>query len=123
MDQNRPDDVDQSIPPDLYAVRIIGRPETFAKLKQEFELDLGCRGPQLEMNPDGSGTMLVYATEKRIAELRAAGYRVEPGENVSELGRQRQKEVAEGDRFMSGRVAPRGLAKKPGPERKRGPAS
>jgi hypothetical protein len=118
-DQNRSDDVNQSqrseaVPPDLYAARINGSPETFAKLRQEFELDVGCRGPHVEVNPDGSGTMLVFATEERIRELRAAGYRVELGENVSEIGRQRQKEIGEGDRFMGGRVKPRGFGEKRG---------
>jgi len=127
-DQNWSDDVnpsasDEEILPDLYAARITGRPETFARLRQEFELDVGCRAPHFEVNPDGSGTMLVYATEERIRELRAAGYRVEVGENVSELGRQRQKEVGEGDRFKGGRVTPRGLAEKTARGRERGPAS
>src|SRR5947209_19567481 len=125
-DQNRSDDANQSqrseaVPPDLYAAQINGSPETFAKLRQEFELDVGCRAPHFEVNPDGSGTMLVYATEERIRELRAAGYRVEVGENVSELGRQRQKEVGEGDRFKGGRVTPRGLAEKTARGRERGP--
>lgn len=99
--------------PDLYVARITGSRETLARLMQEFELDVGCR-PHPEANPDGSGTLLVYATEERIRELRAAGYRVEPGENVSAVGRQRQAEVAQGDRFGGGRVAPRGLGEKPG---------
>ncbi len=82
-DQNRSDDVNQSqrseaVPPDLYAARINGSPETFAKLRQEFELDVGCRGPHVE------------------------------------VGRQRQKEIGEGDRFMGGRVKPRGFGEKRG---------
>jgi hypothetical protein len=118
-DQDRSDDLNPSARgeetlPDLYAARITGRPETFARLRREFELDVGCRAPHFEVNPDGSGTMLVYATEERIRELQAAGYRVETGENVSELGRERQKEVGEGDRFKGGRVTPRGLGAKTG---------
>src|SRR5207302_10622693 len=101
-DQNRSDDANQSqrseaVPPDLYAARINVSPETFAKLRQEFELDVGCRGPHGEGNPDGSGTMLVFATEERIRERRVAGYRVELGENVRELGRQRERAQGEGD--------------------------
>jgi hypothetical protein len=101
-------------PPDLYEARITGSRETLAKLMQTFELDVGCRHPQVEANPDRTATLLVYSTKDRIRELQEAGYKVETLENVSELGRQRQKEVGQGDRFEGGRVAPRGLGEKPG---------
>ncbi len=104
----------QDIPPDLYAARITGSHENLARLLQTFELDVGCRHPQLEPNPDRTATLTVYATEERIREIQAAGYKIERGENVSALGRERQKEVGEGDRFKGGRVAPRGLGEKPG---------
>jgi hypothetical protein len=107
----------EEIPPDLYAARITGTRESLATLLQKFELDVGCR-PHPVVNPDGSSTLLVYATQERIRELQAAGYRVEPGENVSALGRERQAEVGEGDRFKGGRIAPRGLGEKRGPGRK-----
>jgi hypothetical protein len=127
-DQNRSDDVNQSqrsedIPPDLYAARITGSRESLAKLLQTFELDVGCRHPHVEPNPDRSATMVVYATEQRIREIQAAGYSVERGENVSALGRERQAEVGQGDRFQGGRVAPRGLGAKLGRYRKGGAAS
>lgn len=122
-DQNRSDDVNQSqrnedILPDLYAARITGSRETLAKLMQTFELDVGCRHPHVEPNPDRTATVVVYATEQRIRELQAAGYSVERGENVSAVGRERQAEVGEGDRFQGGRVAPRGLGEKQGRDRK-----
>jgi hypothetical protein len=110
---------DDSIPPDLYAARITGSRETLAKLMQEPDLDVGCR-PHPELNPDGSGTLLAYATEARIRELQAKGYRVERGENVSAVGRERQAEVGKGDRFEGGRIAPRGLGEKPGRGAKEG---
>lgn len=113
----------EATPPDLYEARITGSRETLAKLMQTFELDVGCRHPQVEANPDRTATLLVYATKERIRELQDTGYNVEPLENVSELGRQRQKEVGEGDRFEGGRVAPRGLGEKPGHGRKGGSAS
>jgi hypothetical protein len=127
-DQKGSDDVNQShgnevTAPDLYAARITGSSETLAKLRQEVDLDVGCRGPHFEANPDGTGTMLVYASEERIRALQAAGYHVERGENVSELGRQRQKEVGVGDRFKGGRVVPRGLGEKTGRDKERGPKS
>src|SRR2546422_6966089 len=99
-DQNEPGSANPSqrnepVPPDLYAARITGTRETFAKLMQTFDLDVGCRRPHIEPNPDGTGTMLAYATEERIREIQAAGYKIERGENVSALGRERQKEVGE----------------------------
>lgn len=113
----------EAVPPDLYAARVTGSRETLAKLMQTFELDVGCRHPHVEPNPDRTATLLVFATKERIRELQDAGYKVETGENVSEIGRQRQKEVGEGDRFEGGRVAPRGLGEKPGHGRKGGSAS
>ena len=110
------------IPPDLFATRITGTRETLVKIMQAFELDVGCR-PHPRMNPDGTATLLVYATEERIGELRAAGYGVERGENVSAIGRDRQADVGKGDRFEGGRIAPRGLGIKPGRDRKGGTAS
>ena len=106
-------------PRDLYAAGITGEPETLARVMQEFALDVGCR-PHGELNPDGSATVLVYATEERIAELQAAGYKVERGDNVSAIGRERRADIGKGDRFEGGRVAPRGLGEKPGPNWKGG---
>lgn len=100
--------------PDVFEVRISGNRDTFTRLRQQFELDTGCRGTHVETSADGTNSLLAYANEAQIKELRAANYKVEQGENVSELGRQRQKEVGQGDRFEGGRVAPRGLGKKTG---------
>lgn len=112
----------EAIPQDLFAARITGSRETLAKVMQQFELDVGCR-PHPDVNPDGTSTLLVYATEERIRELQAAGYRVERGENVSAVGRERQAEVGKGDRFEGGRIAPRGLGEKPRRDTKGGAAS
>ena len=115
-DKTQPGDSNQSqrkeeIPPDVYAARITGSRETLARLMQTVQLDVGCRHPEIEANPDRSATLLFYATKDRIRELEA-NYKVETLENVSELGRQRQKEVGQGDRFEGGRIAPRGLGQK-----------
>jgi hypothetical protein len=101
-------------PPDLYEVRITGTRETIAKVLREFELDVGCRHPHVEPNPDRSATLLAFATDERFREIQAAGYRIEKGENVSALGRQRQADVGKGDRFEGGRRAPSGLGVKTG---------
>jgi hypothetical protein len=121
IDQTEESKRNDEIPPDLYAARITGSRETLAKVMQEPALDFGCR-PHGNLNPDGSATLQVYATEERIAQLQAAGYQVERGENVSAIGRERRSEIGKGDRFDGGRIAPRGLGEKPGPHRKGGPA-
>jgi len=126
-DKIQPGDANQSqrkeeIPPDLYAARVTGSRETLARLMQTVQLDVGCRHAEVEANSDRTATILFYATKDRIRELEAANYKVETLENVSELGRQRQKEVGQGDRFEGGRVAPRGLGQK-GNYRKGGSAS
>lgn len=97
--------------PDLFDVQITVSRREFDELMQKFPLDLGCR-PHIVMNEDGTGTVQAFASEERIRELEAAGYRVEQGENVSALGRDRQKEVGVDDRFQGGRVTPRGLGRK-----------
>jgi hypothetical protein len=109
--------------PDVFAARITGDRQTLLKLVQTFALEVGCRHAEVEGNPDGTATMLVYASENRLREIQGAGYKVEIGENVSAIGRQRQADVGKGDRFEGGRVTPRGLGKKPGCENRGGSAS
>lgn len=115
-DPNLPRQDDEELP-DLFEVRITVTQDDFATLIETYPLDLGCR-PHIEMNTDGTGTLQAFASEERIRQLEAAGYRVERGENVSALGRERQKEVGVGDRFQGGRVTPRGLGRKPGGPRR-----
>ncbi|HSL29109.1 MAG TPA: hypothetical protein VK900_07915 [Anaerolineales bacterium] len=103
--------------PDLFEVYITVSRESFAALMQKFpRLDLGCR-PHIDLNPDGTGDLQVFASEESIREIEAAGYRVQKGQNVSALGRERQKEVGVGDRYQGGRVIPRGPGRKPGGRR------
>ena len=109
--------------PDRYEVRITGSREALAKVLREFDLDIGCRHPRVETNPNDTVTLLAYATDDRIRELQAAGYSLERGENVSALGRARQSEVGAGDRFEGGRRAPSGLGEKRRPDGKGRPAS
>lgn len=99
--------------PDKFAVRIAVTRESMRKLFGEHVLDVGDH-PLVEEQPDGTGMLLAYVPESQVKELQVGGYRVEVGENVSEIARQRQAEVGKGDRFEAGRVAPVGLGKKPG---------
>src|SRR5258705_7294654 len=108
---------------DAFAARVTGSRESLVKLVQTLQLDVGCRHADVESNKDGSATMLVYADQERIRDIQNAGFKVEVGENVSALGRQRQQDVGKGDRFEGGRIVPRGLGQKPGCHPKGGSAS
>lgn len=104
-------------PPDLHAVRIAVTRESLPEVLATFALDVGDR-PMVEPQPDGTGVLLAFASDDQVRRLEEAGYRVEVGENLSEVGRRRQAEVGTGDRFEGGRVAPRGLGIKRGGEAK-----
>ena len=104
---------DEGVPADRYAVKIAVTPETVTELLRRFELDVGDR-PHVEPTAEGRGMLYAFAPREQIVELEAAGYIVDVGENVSETGRQRMTEVAEGDRFDGGRIPPQGLGGKPG---------
>jgi hypothetical protein len=87
-------------------------------------LDFGDR-PHVSPNPDGTGDLDLFLTRGQIEGLRADGYAVEVGRNLSARARERLAEVGQGDRFEGGRVAPRGLGRKVGgrqqpPERPEG---
>lgn len=101
------------LPPDVFSIRIAVTTESLVELLGRVDLDVGDR-PLVEAGPEGTGTLLAFAPAGQIAELESSGYRVETVANLSELGRSRQAEVGQGDRFEGGRVAPRGLGAKPG---------
>ncbi|MEH6471239.1 MAG: hypothetical protein V7752_08315 [Halopseudomonas sp.] len=54
----------------------------------------------------------LYVDTSKIQLLKKAGWKLEVRENLSEIGRKRQKEVGKGDRFDGGRIIPTGLGKK-----------
>lgn len=99
-------------PPDLYEVRIFGSRDAIARALKDFDLDVGCRHPHVDATAGGTTTLLAYVSDARIRELESAGYKVERGQNVSALGRERQAEVGKGDRFEAGRKTPAGLGEK-----------
>lgn len=94
-------------PADKYSVSIIINEQKEAPpLVRERGLDL----VRTEILDDGKRFRLTFfLNEEEIKDLRKSGYSPEVGENVSELGLKRQTEVAKGDRFDGGRVAPKGL--------------
>lgn len=66
------------------------------------------------IEPDGRLRLTFHLTQSQIKELAKDGYAAEVIDNVSEIGRERQKEVGKGDRFDGGRIPPepRGLPRR-----------
>jgi hypothetical protein len=87
--------------------------DSLAGLLRKELLDVG---PMLR-KPDAKEVEVhLYADEEQIKRLREYGWRLEVRENLSEVGRKRQKEVGKGDRFKGGKIPPKGLGKKIGKE-------
>lgn len=87
--------------------------ESLARLLRKEILDVG----PMHTQPDSKEVEVhIYANEEQIEKLKEYGWRLEVRENLSEVGRKRQKEVGKGDRFEGGKVPPRGLGKKTGKE-------
>ncbi len=64
------------------------------------------------LDKEGRAVLTFYLTQTQIKYLEKEGVSAEVRENVSEIGRERQKEIGSGDRFEGGKIAPRprGLA-------------
>ena len=96
--------------PDKYHVLLHAKDDqAVAGLLHDHRLDIGLmrrdrKTKQVELT--------LFLTQAEIDGLRGAGYDLEVRDNLSEIGRQRQKEVGKGDRFEGGRIAPTGLGKK-----------
>lgn len=100
--------------PDKFEALIVGSEHEIATVAGRFDLDVGCRHAHLERRGDGSVVMVAIASEDQIEALRAAGYAVQKGENLSARGRSLQHEIGTGDRFEGGRIVPRGFGGKGG---------
>jgi hypothetical protein len=83
--------------------------EALGKLMKEQVLDVGHIHPKKDSEEI---EVHLYATKKQIDSLKDQGWQVEVGENLSEVGRNRQKEVGKGDRFKDGTIPPKGLGQK-----------
>jgi len=99
---------------DLYEARIFGTADELDRLLRSVPLDVGCSHPHFGRHDDGSFILFAYATMEQAGQLRHLGHRIEVGENMSERARRRQSEIGKGDRFQGGKIAPRGLGRKPG---------
>src|SRR5713101_1119935 len=98
---------------DQFAVRVKVTREQAAALLRRGEFDFGDH-PHITENPDGTGNLDLIASNAQIEALRAEGYEVDVGHNLTARARARLKEVGEGDRFEGGRVPPKGLGRKIG---------
>lgn len=108
-----PDDT----PPDKYRTEItVTSREEVRALVRDRGLDL----VQTEVLDAGKRFRLIFfLNQEEIEQLRADKFQPDVGENVSELGLKRQTEVAQGDRFDGGRIAPKGLGVKRGSDQER----
>ncbi|HEX3529329.1 MAG TPA: hypothetical protein VH988_19905 [Thermoanaerobaculia bacterium] len=83
--------------------------EALAALLRENPLDLSCGGPR--RRADGLITVEAFVPEGDLDRLRRYSVQVDVIEDASAKGRERQKEVGQGNRF-EGKITPRGLGRK-----------
>jgi hypothetical protein len=107
-DDSGPDGAD-----DRFAVKVKGNKEQINQLLREGDIDIGDH-PNVADNRDGTGSLDAFLTSRQIETLRADGYEINIGDNLSEQARVRLAEVGEGDRYDGGRIAPEGLGRKVG---------
>lgn len=98
---------------DRFAVKVKGTQEQLNQLLREGEVDIGDH-PNISDNRDGTGSLDAFLTSPQIETLRADGYEISVGDNLSEQARVRLDEVGKGDRYDGGRIAPEGLGRKIG---------
>lgn len=80
-----------------------------ARLQKTFPMDAG----PIKVNPKTKEVVAdVFVTEKQIEYLKTQKVDLKVYENLSDIGRLRQKEVGRGDRFKNGTIPPKGLGKK-----------
>lgn len=111
MTENSAEDSGPEREDDQFAVRLKGSQEQMDKLLRRSEFDAGDH-PHISDNRDGTGWLDLFLTSRQISSLRAEGYEIQVGANLSELGRVRLAEIGSGDRYDGGRSAPQGLGRK-----------
>ena len=97
---------------DQFAVRVTVTRAQAEELLRRDDLDFGDHS-RFGENPDGTGSLDLFVSRAEIAALRAGGYVIEVGANLSARARDRLAEVGQGDRF-EGRMPPRGIGRKIG---------
>lgn len=98
--------------PDIFQV-VLTAPDraSLAQLVRELGLDIDHQHPADEHNIK-EVNITAFLTQQQIDEVKSRGWRLRVEKNLSEIGRDRQKEVGKGDRFEKGKVRPKGLGRK-----------
>jgi hypothetical protein len=98
--------------PDIFRVTLHAPDrDALAKVVRELGLDIDHQHPGEERDVK-EVQITAFLTQQQIDELTRRQWTLHVEENLSEVGRQRQQEVAKGDRFEGGKVKPAGLGKK-----------
>jgi hypothetical protein len=98
--------------PDIFRVTLTAPDRgTLARVVRELGLDVDHQHPDEEKD-EKTVHITAFLSEQQIAELKSRGWELRVEENLSAIGRERQKEVGTGDRFDSGKTQPTGLGKK-----------
>lgn len=96
----------------VYRVLIrAGDGETLKRLLAEPQLDFGCR-PAPRRHPEGGFVVHAYVGQQRLRKLEKNGYAVQTLGDATEEAKRAREDVATGDPFEAGRIAPRGLGEK-----------
>lgn len=95
--------------PDLFDAHLIGPSETVLRAIAEHELDVGCRHASVERSEGDVVSVQIFASATQLDAIQGGGLKVERGDNVSALARERFTEVGRGDRYDGGRSFPEGL--------------
>lgn len=95
--------------PDLFDAHLIGPSEIVLRAIAEHELDVGCRHATVERSEGDAISVQIFASAKQLDAIQGGGLRVERGDNVSAIARERFTEVGRGDRYEGGRSYPEGL--------------
>lgn len=107
-----PDEKDAAPSGDIYGTHIGGSLAALDKLLRTTDLDVGCSHPHFSNREDGTVSLFAFATFHQAEQLRAQGYAVEQGENVSRRADSLKGEIGAGDRFEGGRISPHGFGLK-----------
>jgi hypothetical protein len=98
--------------PDIFRVSLRAPDRAaLARVVRELGLDIDHQHPGEEHNVK-EVLITAFLTQLQIDELKGRRWELRVEENLSAIGRERQKEVGKGDRFESGKVRPTGLGKK-----------
>lgn len=85
--------------------------KNLGKLVRKYNLDIWGTGG-LEETPEGTATVEGYVPETALDKMKTAGLDFDVIEDATKVGKARQKQVGQGDRFEGGKIAPKGLGTK-----------